>query len=109
MNRIAFRPNQIEDLVTQHPGVAEAAAIGVPDEKSGEAVKLFVLRSDPALTTQDILGYCKQHLTDYKVPKFVEFWSEPLPKSNLGKILRRKLRDTQQTNTAALASTAPPP
>lgn len=86
-------PNQIEDAVTLHPGVAEVAAIGVPDEKSGEVVKIFVVRSDPALSEQDLLTHCRQHLTDYKVPKIVEFRTEPLPKTNLGKILRRQLRD----------------
>ena len=86
-------PNQIEDAVALHPGVAEVAAIGVPDEKSGEAVKIVVVKSDPALTEQELLAHCRQHLTDYKVPKIVEFRSEPLPKTNLGKILRRQLRD----------------
>ena len=86
-------PNQIEDAVALHPGVAEVAAIGVPDEKSGEAVKIVVVKSDPALTAQELLAHCRQHLTDYKVPKIVEFRSEPLPKTNLGKILRRQLRD----------------
>lgn len=86
-------PNQIEDVVALHPGVAEVAAIGVPDERSGEAVKIVVMRQDPALTEQALLEHCRQHLTDYKVPKIVEFRSEPLPKSNLGKILRRKLRE----------------
>ena len=86
-------PNQIEDAVALHPGVAEVAAIGVPDEKSGEAVKIVVVKSDPALTAQELLAHCRHHLTDYKVPKIVEFRSEPLPKTNLGKILRRQLRD----------------
>ncbi|NDP39915.1 MAG: AMP-binding protein [Rhodoferax sp.] len=86
-------PNQIEDAVALHPGVAEVAAIGVPDEKSGEAVKIIVVRSDPGLTEQELLAHCRQHLTDYKVPKIVEFRTEPLPKTNLGKILRRQLRD----------------
>ncbi|WP_394757528.1 AMP-binding protein [Rhodoferax sp.] len=85
-------PNQIEDAVALHPGVAEVAAIGVPDEKSGEVVKIIVVKSDPALTEQDLLAHCRQHLTDYKVPKIVEFRTEPLPKTNLGKILRRQLR-----------------
>ncbi len=85
-------PNQIEDAVALHPGVAEVAAIGVPDEKSGELVKIVVLRQDPNLTEQELLAHCRQHLTDYKIPKIIEFSSEPLPKSNLGKILRRQLR-----------------
>ena len=85
-------PNQIEDAVALHPGVAEVAAIGVPDEKSGELVKIVVLRQDPNLTAQELLAHCRQHLTDYKIPKIIEFSNEPLPKSNLGKILRRQLR-----------------
>jgi len=86
-------PNQIEDVVALHPGVTEAAAIGVPDERSGEAVKVVVVRKDPALTEQALLEHCRQHLTGYKMPKIVEFRSEPLPKSNIGKILRRQLRE----------------
>jgi long-chain acyl-CoA synthetase len=85
-------PNQIEDVVAMHPGVAEVAAIGVPDERSGEAVKIVVVRSDPLLTEEALLAHCKQSLTDYKMPKIVEFRNEPLPKTNLGKILRRQLR-----------------
>ena len=85
-------PNQIEDAVALHPGVAEVAAIGVPDEKSGELFKIVVLRQDPNLTAQELLTHCRQHLTDYKIPKIIEFSNEPLPKSNLGKILRRQLR-----------------
>jgi long-chain acyl-CoA synthetase len=86
-------PNQIEDVVASHPGVAEVAAIGVPDERSGEAVKIIVVKRDPALTEQDLLEHCRRHLTGYKMPKIVAFRTEPLPKSNLGKILRRQLRD----------------
>lgn len=85
-------PNQIEDVVALHPGVAEVAAIGAPDERSGEVVKIIVVRQDPNLTEQALLAHCRQHLTDYKVPKVIEFRSEPLPKTNLGKILRRQLR-----------------
>ncbi len=70
----------------------EVAAVGVPDEHSGEAVKLFVVKKDPALTDKDLLAYCKERLTGYKRPKFVEFRTE-LPKTNVGKILRRELRD----------------
>jgi long-chain acyl-CoA synthetase len=99
-------PNQVEDVVAMHPGVAEAAAIGVPDERSGEAVKVFVVRSDPALTEQALLEYCRQHLTDYKVPKIVEFRSEPLPKTNLGKILRRQLREAVVQPVAPAAQSA---
>ena len=86
-------PNQVEDAVALHPGVAEVAAIGSPDERSGEVVKIVVLRSDPSLTEEALLAHCREHLTDYKVPKRVEFRSEPLPKTNLGKILRRQLRE----------------
>lgn len=85
-------PNEIEEIVAHHPGVLEAAVIGVPDEHSGEVPKLFVVRKDPALTEEDVLAYCKQNLTGYKRPKYIEFRSE-LPKTNVGKILRRKLRE----------------
>jgi long-chain acyl-CoA synthetase len=85
-------PNQIEDVVALHPGVAEVGAVGVRDEKSGEAVKIVVVKSDPALTEQDLLDHCRKYLTGYKVPKLIEFRTEPLPKTNLGKILRRQLR-----------------
>lgn len=86
-------PNQIEDAVAMHPGVAEVAAVGVPDERSGEAVKIVVVKADQSLTREALLAHCRQHLTDYKIPKIVEFRTEPLPKTNLGKILRRQLRD----------------
>ena len=85
-------PNELEDVVTMHPGVLEAAAIGVPDERSGESVKLIVVRKDPTLTEREVLALCKQHLTGYKIPRIVEFRSEPLPKTNIGKVLRRELR-----------------
>ncbi|CDH44899.1 long-chain-fatty-acid--CoA ligase [Candidatus Contendibacter odensensis] len=85
-------PNEIEDVVVLHPGVLEAAAVGVPDEKSGEAVKLVVVRKDPALTAEALIEHCRQHLTAYKVPRRIEFRTE-LPKTNVGKILRRLLRD----------------
>ncbi|CAD6558824.1 long-chain fatty acid--CoA ligase [Paraburkholderia metrosideri] len=85
-------PNEIEDVVAKLPGVFEVAAVGVPDQHSGEAVKIFVVKKDPALTDADILAYCKTQLTGYKRPKIVEFRTE-LPKSNVGKILRRELRD----------------
>ncbi len=86
-------PNQIEDVVAMHPGVAEVAAVGVADERSGEAVKIVVVRSDATLTAQALLDHCRQHLTGYKMPRFVEFTDVPLPKSNLGKILRRQVRE----------------
>ncbi|KAG8149050.1 long-chain-fatty-acid--CoA ligase [Burkholderia catarinensis] len=84
-------PNEIEEVVANHPGVFEVAAIGVPDEHSGEAVKLFVVRKDPELTFEDLMAFCKGQLTGYKRPKSVEF-RDSLPKSNVGKILRRELR-----------------
>ena len=85
-------PNEIEGVVAGHPGVLECAAVGVPDEKSGEAVKLFVVRKDAALTADDVKKYCREHLTNYKCPRDIEFRTE-LPKTNVGKILRRELRD----------------
>ena len=85
-------PNEIEDVVASHPGVLECACIGVPDEHSGEAVKVFVVKKDPNLTVDTLMDYCKQNLTGYKKPKYIEFRSE-LPKTNVGKILRRMLRD----------------
>jgi long-chain acyl-CoA synthetase len=94
-------PNQIEDVVALHPGVLEVAAIGAPDERSGEVVKIVVLRSDPTLTEAALLDHCRKHLTDYKLPKLVEFRSEPLPKTNLGKILRRQLRDEMAKASSA--------
>ena len=86
-------PNEIEDVVASHPGVLEVAAIGVPDERSGEAVKVFVVRKDPALTSEAVLAHCRENLTGYKIPHHIEFRDE-LPKSNVGKILRRELRDS---------------
>ncbi len=84
-------PNEVEAVVAQHPGVLECAVIGVPDGHSGEAVKLFVVKKDPALTEAQIQDWCKEKLTGYKRPRYVEFRDE-LPKSNVGKILRRELR-----------------
>ncbi|WP_272867954.1 long-chain-fatty-acid--CoA ligase [Azohydromonas sediminis] len=84
-------PNEIEQVVSLMPGVLECAAVGVPDEKSGEAVKLFVVRRDPTLTEDDVARYCRDNFTAYKRPKHIEFRDE-LPKSNVGKILRRELR-----------------
>jgi long-chain acyl-CoA synthetase len=85
-------PNEIEDVVALMPKVLEVAAIGVPDEKSGEAVRLFVVKKDPSLTTDEIKEFCKENLTGYKRPRYIEFMDD-LPKSNVGKILRRELRD----------------
>ena len=84
-------PNEIEAEVAKHPGVLECACIGVPDEKSGEAVKVFIVKKDPELTAESVKAHCKEHLTGYKVPKQIAFLNE-LPKSNVGKILRKELR-----------------
>jgi long-chain acyl-CoA synthetase len=88
-------PNEVEEVVAMLPGVLECACIGVPDEKTGEAVKVFVVRKDPSLTAEQVLAYCKENLTGYKKPKYVEFRDE-LPKTNVGKILRRQLRDEKK-------------
>jgi len=96
-------PNEIEDVVSQHPKVLECAAIGVPSEVSGEAVKICVVKKDASLTKEELLTHCRRHLTGYKVPKIVEFRDE-LPKSNVGKILRRELRDEQKSPKPADAA-----
>ena len=88
-------PNEIEGVAAECPGVLEVAAVGVPDTHSGEVVKLYVVKKDPALTEADVIEFCKERLTGYKRPKYVEFRTE-LPKTNVGKILRRELRDTRQ-------------
>ena len=85
-------PNEVENVVVEMEGILEAAAIGVPHEKSGEVVKVFAVRTDTSITEQDVLEYCRENLTGYKRPKIVEFRDE-LPKTNVGKILRRALRD----------------
>lgn len=85
-------PNEVEAAAIEHPGILEAAAIGVPSEHSGEAVKLYVIRKDPTLTEADVIAHCRKLLTGYKVPKFVEF-RDDLPRSNVGKILRKELRN----------------
>jgi acyl-CoA synthetase (AMP-forming)/AMP-acid ligase II len=84
-------PNELENVISLCPGVLECAAVGVADEKQGEAIKVFVVRSDSSLTEEDVAAYCRQNFTGYKVPKYIEFRDE-LPKSNVGKILRRELR-----------------
>ncbi len=84
-------PTEIEQVVNLHPGVLECAAVGVPDARSGEAVKLYVVKQDPSLAEEDLSSYCQQQFTAYKRPKYIEFRDE-LPKSNVGKILRRELR-----------------
>ncbi len=88
-------PNEIEEVIASHPGVLECAVIGVPDAKSGEAVKAFVVKKDPAVTAEDIIKFCGTQLTNYKVPKQIEFRTD-LPKTNVGKILRRELRDEKK-------------
>jgi long-chain acyl-CoA synthetase len=93
-------PNEIEGVLAAHPGVLECAAIGVSDAKSGEAVKLFVVKKDPALTVEDVKKFCHENLTGYKCPRDIEFRTE-LPKSNVGKILRRELRDEAKKKQAA--------
>jgi len=85
-------PNEVEDVVAMHPGVLEVVAIGVPDARTGEAVKIFIVRKDPALSAEALIAHCRENLTAYKVPHHVEFRKE-LPKSNVGKILRRVLKD----------------
>ncbi|MQR02308.1 long-chain fatty acid--CoA ligase [Glaciimonas soli] len=88
-------PNEIEAVVAEHPGVLECACVGVPDEHAGEVVKIFVVRKDPTLTSEQLMAYCREQLTGYKRPKYIEFRSE-LPKTNVGKILRRELRDEKK-------------
>ena len=85
-------PNEIEGVVAAMPGVLEVACVGVPDKNSGEAVKLYIVKKDAALTSEQVMAYCKEQFTGYKRPKYVEF-RETLPKTNVGKILRRELRD----------------
>ncbi|HFT8011177.1 TPA: AMP-binding protein [Burkholderia cenocepacia] len=87
-------PNEIEEVLVMHPGISEAAAIGIPDEVQGERIKVFVVRRDPSLTAEDVLAHCRKNLTGYKMPKFVEF-RDALPQTNVGKILRRALRDEE--------------
>jgi len=90
-------PNEVEEVVMAHPRVLEVACVGVPDQHSGEAVKLYIVRRDKTLSKDEVLAYCKEQLTGYKRPKFVEF-RETLPKTNVGKILRRELRDEEQAS-----------
>jgi len=92
-------PNEIEEVIASHPGVLECAVIGVADTKSGEAVKAFIVKKDPNLTADDIIKFCHGQLTNYKVPKQIEFRTE-LPKTNVGKILRRQLRDEKKAAAA---------
>jgi len=93
-------PNEVEDVITQHPDVVECAAIGIPDDKTGEIVKVFVVSNNPDLSREDVRDWCKDKLTRYKVPKQVEF-AEDLPKSNVGKVLRRLLKPSADDNANA--------
>lgn len=93
-------PNELEDVIAQHPKVLECAAIGIPDEKSGEVVKVFIVKKDESLTQDEIMKFCRDNLTSYKVPKMLEFRKE-LPKSNVGKILRKDLRAESMSNAKA--------
>jgi long-chain acyl-CoA synthetase len=93
-------PNEVEDVIAMMPGVLEVAAVGVPDEKSGEAVKVVIVRRDPSLTAEQVKAFCRENLTGYKQPRVVEFRKE-LPKSNVGKILRRELRDSAKPGATA--------
>ncbi|RUO42295.1 long-chain-fatty-acid--CoA ligase FadD [Pseudidiomarina aestuarii] len=93
-------PNEIEDVIAGHPKVLEVAAVGVPHDSSGEAVKVFVVRKDKSLSERELMDYARENLTGYKVPKFVEFRQE-LPKTNVGKILRRELRDEEEKKSKA--------
>ncbi|MHC4040133.1 long-chain acyl-CoA synthetase [Bradyrhizobium shewense] len=92
-------PNEIEEVIASHPGVLECAVIGIPDSKSGEAVKAFVVKKDQNLTAEAVIKFCHEQLTGYKVPKHIEFRSD-LPKTNVGKILRRELRDEKKAQAA---------
>lgn len=92
-------PNEIEEVIASHPGVLECAVIGIPDSKSGEAVKAFVVKKDPSLTAEAVIKFCHEQLTGYKVPKHIEFRND-LPKTNVGKILRRQLRDEKKAEAA---------
>ena len=94
-------PNEIEDVLMLNPKIREAAAIGVPDEKSGEAVKVFIVKKEPSFSTEEVKAHCKENLTGYKLPKYIEFRSE-LPKTNIGKILRKDLRDEELKKGARL-------
>jgi long-chain acyl-CoA synthetase len=85
-------PNEVEDVVAMMPGVLEVCAVAAPDEHSGEAVRVAIVRADPALTREQVIAHCKDHLTAYKCPKLVEFWKE-LPKTNVGKVLRREVKN----------------
>jgi long-chain acyl-CoA synthetase len=85
-------PNEVEDVVAMMPGVREVCAVAAPDEHSGEVVRVAIVKRDPALTAEQVIAFCRENLTGYKVPKIVEFWKE-LPKTNVGKVLRREVKN----------------
>jgi long-chain acyl-CoA synthetase len=93
-------PNEIENVLASHPKVLEVAAIGVPDDKSGEVIKAFIVKRDPSLTVEELKAYSHENLTNYKVPKYFEFRTE-LPKTNVGKILRRALKEEEKAKAHA--------
>jgi long-chain acyl-CoA synthetase len=95
-------PNEVENVIASHPKVLEVAAIGVPDAKSGEVIKVFVVKRDQGLTEQELIDYCHKNMTGYKVPKYVVFRTE-LPKSNVGKIIRRILKEEEAAGKAKAA------
>jgi long-chain acyl-CoA synthetase len=97
-------PNEVEEVAVMHPGVSEAVAIGAPDEHSGQLVKLVGVRKDPQLSEAELIAHCKLNLTAYKVPKIIVFRDQALPKSNIGKILRRLVSEQE---TSAAGNTAP--
>ncbi|CAN5123777.1 long-chain-fatty-acid--CoA ligase FadD [soil metagenome] len=101
-------PNEIEDVLALHPGVLESAAIGVADERTGEAVKVLVVRRDAGLGEAELLAHCRQHLTGYKVPRFIEFRTQALPKTAIGKVLRRSLRDEDRAAQAQAQAASGP-
>ncbi|HET7731287.1 MAG TPA: AMP-binding protein [Usitatibacter sp.] len=86
-------PNEVEDVIAMMPGVQEVCAVAAPDEHSGEVVRVAIVRKDPSLTAEQVVAYCRQNLTGYKIPRIVEFWKE-LPKTNVGKVLRREVKNT---------------
>jgi long-chain acyl-CoA synthetase len=95
-------PNELEDVIAKHPKVLEVAVIGVPDAKTGEAIKVFVVKKDEGLTQEEVAEFCRQQFTGYKVPKYYEFKKE-LPKTNVGKILHRQLKDEEAAKQKAKA------
>ena len=94
-------PNEIEDVAMSHPDVLEAAAIGMPDERSGERVRLVVVRKSGSLTAEALIEHCRKQLSGYKVPREVVFRDEPLPKTNVGKILRRAIKEQESASAPA--------